>query len=139
MQGLAPSKPSDSGSSPNDTIYLCNFRVGAGSKGKCTNKNTPLSTSLKATQYILCLLAPLFLFVLLPLFYISLPFWVYTTQTTHAISQRKGANVDKWTSSFISLFHSCFFTLQCIFLSFSLLCYYWTPCFADKYHGITVG
>ena len=54
QQGLGPSKPSDSGSSPNDTIYLCNFRVGqqGASKGTCTtNKNTnPLSTSLKATQ-----------------------------------------------------------------------------------------
>merc|ERR1719192_188504 len=26
VQSLGPSKPSDSGSSPNDTIYLCNFR-----------------------------------------------------------------------------------------------------------------
>ena len=55
QQGLGPSKPSDSGSSPNDTIYLCNFRVGqqGASKGTCTtsSKNTtPLSPSLKATQ-----------------------------------------------------------------------------------------
>ena len=56
VQGLGPSKPSDSGSSPNDTIYLCNFRVGGEEKAKCT-KNNPLSTSLKATHtYILFLL-----------------------------------------------------------------------------------
>ena len=56
VQGLGPSKPSDSGSSPNDTIYLCNFRVGGEEKAKCT-KNNPLSTSLKATHtYILSLL-----------------------------------------------------------------------------------
>ena len=46
------SKANLSGSSvePNDTIYLCNFRVG-GKEQKICSSNTPLSTSLKATQF----------------------------------------------------------------------------------------
>ena len=51
VQSLGPSKTSDSGSSPNDTIYLCNFRVGGKEEKICTGSNTPLSTSLKATQF----------------------------------------------------------------------------------------
>ena len=51
VQSLGPSKTSDSGSSPNDTIYLCNFRVGGKEEKICTGSNNPLSTSLKATQF----------------------------------------------------------------------------------------
>ena len=86
VQGLGPSKPSDSGSSPNDTIYLCNFRVGqqGASKGTCTNsKNTnPLSTSLKATQISFVFLEAALISTLFELFPTFLaPFWVDVTQT----------------------------------------------------------
>merc|ERR1719192_1540816 len=35
VQSLGPSKTSDSGSSPNDTIYLCNFRVSVDGEWLC--------------------------------------------------------------------------------------------------------
>merc|ERR1711971_1070025 len=35
VQGLGSSKPSESGSSPNDTIYLCNFRVSVDGEWLC--------------------------------------------------------------------------------------------------------
>ena len=83
VQGLGPSKPSDSGSSPNDTIYLCNFRVGGEEKAKCT-KNNPLSTSLKATHtYILSLLPFLSTFSGLNLYEANnaIPLWITQRMT----------------------------------------------------------